>query len=91
MCCNLCYLSKVLDVEVMKRQYKETAECKSLYDLVEKLQYRLEDMEAEHMKLIIRIGHLEDIRKLIRRGITNISIRHYKGSLARGSFLLYNM
>ncbi len=43
----------------MKRRYKETAECKSLYDLVEKLQYRLEDMEAEHMKLIIRIGHLE--------------------------------
>jgi len=35
------------------------AECKNLYDLVEKLQYRLEDMESEHMQLIVRIAHLE--------------------------------
>ena len=36
------------------------AECKTLYDLVERLQYRLEDMESEHMQLIVRIGKLED-------------------------------
>ena len=41
------------------RGEQNISECKSLYDLVEKLQYRLEDMENEHMQLIVRIAHLE--------------------------------
>jgi RAB protein geranylgeranyltransferase component A len=41
------------------RGVQNISECKSLYDLVEKLQYRLEDMENEHMQLIVRIAHLE--------------------------------
>ena len=35
------------------------AECKSLYDLVEKLQYRLEDMENEHMQLLREMGRIQ--------------------------------
>ena len=42
------------------RGEQNIAECKTLYDLVERLQYRLEDMESEHMQLIVRIGKLED-------------------------------
>ncbi len=34
-------------------------ECKSLYDLVEKLQYRLEDMESEHMQLLREMGRIQ--------------------------------
>jgi len=41
------------------RGEQNIAECKTLYDLVEKLQYRLEDMENEHMQLMVRIAHLE--------------------------------
>ena len=35
------------------------SECKSLYDLVERLQYRLEDMENEHMQLTREIARLQ--------------------------------
>ena len=38
---------------------KTIAECKSLYDLVERLQYRLEDMENEHMQLTREIARLQ--------------------------------
>ena len=31
----------------------------NLFDLVERLQYRIEDMENEHMQLIVRFAHLE--------------------------------
>ena len=41
------------------RGEQNIAEFKNLYDLIEKLQYRLEDMESEHMQLIVRIAHLE--------------------------------
>tara|TARA_B100001939_G_scaffold282788_1_gene251923 strand:+ start:186 stop:401 length:216 start_codon:yes stop_codon:yes gene_type:complete len=41
------------------RGEQNISECKSLYDLVETLQYRLEDMENEHMQLMVRIAHLE--------------------------------
>ena len=33
------------------RGEENVANCASLYELVEKLQYRLEDMENEHMQL----------------------------------------
>ena len=41
------------------RGEQNISECKNLYDLVERLQYRLEDMENEHMQLIRRYATLE--------------------------------
>ena len=34
------------------------SECQNIYDLVERLQYRLEDMENEHMMILREIGEL---------------------------------
>lgn len=42
------------------RGEKNISECKSLYDLVERLQYRLEDMENEHMQLSRKYDVLEE-------------------------------
>ena len=42
------------------RGEQNISECKSLYDLVERLQYRLEDMENEHMQMLRRIDALEN-------------------------------
>ena len=33
------------------RGEQKISECQTIYDLVERLQYRLEDMENEHMQL----------------------------------------
>ena len=41
------------------RGEKNISECKNLYELVERLQYRLEDMENEHMQLIRKYESLE--------------------------------
>ena len=41
------------------RGEQNISECKNLYDLVERLQYRLEDLESEHMQLIRRLQELE--------------------------------
>jgi len=41
------------------RGEQNISECKSLYDLVERLQYRLEDMENEHMQLTREITRLQ--------------------------------
>jgi predicted RNase H-like nuclease (RuvC/YqgF family) len=41
------------------RGEKNISECKNLYDLVERLQYRLEDMENEHMQLSRKYDALE--------------------------------
>ena len=38
------------------RGEQNISECKTLYDLVERLQYRLEDMENEHMQLTLEIA-----------------------------------
>ena len=35
------------------------AECKNLYELVEKLQYRLEDLENEHMMLLKQLARIQ--------------------------------
>jgi len=35
------------------------SECQNIYELVEKLQWRLEDLENEHMHLISKIAKLE--------------------------------
>jgi len=41
------------------RGEENISECKNLYDLVERLQYRLEDMENEHMQLSRKYDALE--------------------------------
>ena len=41
------------------RGEQNISEYKNLYDLVERLQYRLEDLESEHMQLIRRLQELE--------------------------------
>ena len=45
--------------EESDRGEQNIAECKTLYDLVERLQYRLEDMENEHMQLTREIARLQ--------------------------------
>lgn len=42
------------------RGEQNISECQNIYELVEKLQYRLEDMENEHMQLLWRIDALEN-------------------------------
>ena len=41
------------------RGEENVANCANLYELVEKLQYRLEDLENEHMLLIRKVGQLD--------------------------------
>tara|TARA_B100002019_G_scaffold41239_1_gene34526 strand:- start:876 stop:1082 length:207 start_codon:yes stop_codon:yes gene_type:complete len=41
------------------RGEENVANCANLYELVEKLQYRLEDLENEHMLLIRQLGKLD--------------------------------
>ena len=41
------------------RGEENIANCANLYELVEKLQYRLEDLENEHMLLIRQLGKLD--------------------------------
>ena len=41
------------------RGEENISECKNLYDLVERLQYRLEDLENEHMQLLCEIAKLQ--------------------------------
>ena len=45
--------------EESDRGQQNISECKNLYDLVERLQYRLEDMENEHMQLTREIARLQ--------------------------------
>ena len=45
--------------EESDRGEQNISECKNLYDLVERLQYRLEDMESEHMQLTLEIARLQ--------------------------------
>tara|TARA_E500000331_G_scaffold65736_1_gene60378 strand:- start:1741 stop:1944 length:204 start_codon:yes stop_codon:yes gene_type:complete len=40
------------------RGEKNITECKSIYDIVEKLQWRLESLENEHMLLLAEINKL---------------------------------
>ena len=53
-------VKKMLDwfYQESDRGEQNIAECKNLYDLVERLQYRLEDMENEHMQLTREIARL---------------------------------
>ena len=42
------------------RGEENISDCKSLYELVEKLQYRIEDLENEHMLLLKEINQLKN-------------------------------
>jgi len=51
------------------RGEQNISECKNLYDLVERLQYRLEDMENEHMLLSRKY---DDLEQKLNRIINNL-------------------
>ena len=54
-------LKKMLEwfYEDTDRGEQNISECQNIYDLVEKLQYRLEDLENEHMLLLGEIRQLK--------------------------------
>ena len=53
------------------RGEQNIAECKSLYDLVEKLQYRLENMESEHMQLLCEMGKIQSKLDMLETDLAN--------------------
>ena len=54
-------VKKMLDwfYQESDRGEQNISECQSIYELVERLQYRLEDMESEHMQLTREIARLQ--------------------------------
>ena len=56
------------------RGEQNISECQNIYELVEKLQYRLEDLENEHMLVLREIGELRS--KLDTTTSTDISDEH---------------
>ena len=53
------------------RGEQNISECKSIYDLVERLQYRLEDMENEHMQLTREISRLNGRLDMLAENLPN--------------------
>ena len=53
------------------RGEQNIAECKNIYDLVERIQYRLEDMENEHMHLTREIARLQGRIDILESDLTN--------------------
>ena len=43
----------------MKKQYKETAECKNLYDMILELHERIDSLEEQNSTMIRLLGHLD--------------------------------
>ena len=43
----------------MKRQYKETVECKNLYDMILELRERINSLEEQNSTMIRLLGHLD--------------------------------
>jgi len=56
------------------RGEQNISECQNIYELVEKLQYRLEDLENEHMLVLREIGELRS--KLDTTASTDIVDEH---------------
>ena len=46
-------------------------ECENLYDLVKKLQYRLEDMESEHMQLLCKTEKIKSRLDMLETDLAN--------------------
>ena len=42
----------------MKKSEQKTADCDNLYDMIELLHSRIEEIESEHMQLIRKMGEL---------------------------------
>ena len=53
------------------RGEENVVNCSNLYELVEKLQYRLEDMENEHMQLTIKIAKLQARLDMMESNLPN--------------------
>ena len=53
------------------RGEENVVNCSNLYELVEKLQYRLEDMENEHMQLTVKIAKLEARLDMMESNLPN--------------------
>ena len=54
-------VKKMLDwfYQESDRGEQNIVECKNLYDLVERLQYRVEDLENEHMMLLKQLARIQ--------------------------------
>ena len=50
---------------------ENVANCVNLYELVEKLQYRLESMENEHMQLFREVGKLQGKLDILESELSN--------------------
>ena len=50
---------------------ENVANCVNLYELVEKLQYRLESMENEHMQLLREVGKLQGKLDILESELSN--------------------
>ena len=53
------------------RGEQNISECQTIYDLVERLQYRLEDMENEHMQLTREISRLNGRLDMLAENLPN--------------------
>ena len=42
----------------IKKSEQKIADCDNIYDMIEILQYRIEEIETEHMQLIRKMGEL---------------------------------
>jgi cell division protein FtsB len=50
---------------------QNVASCSNLYELIERLQYRLENMENEHMHLVCEIGKLQSKLDMLESELSN--------------------
>ena len=53
------------------RGERDISECKNLYDFLEHLQYRIENMENEHMQLTREIARLQSRIDLMESQLSN--------------------
>ena len=66
-------VKKMLDwfYQESDRGEQNISECQTIYDLVERLQYRLEDMENEHMQLTRQISNLHSRLDMLVENLPN--------------------
>ena len=66
-------VKKMLDwfYQESDRGEQNISECQTIYDLVERLQYRLEDMENEHMQLTREISRLNGRLDMLAENLPN--------------------
>tara|TARA_B100002019_G_scaffold76483_1_gene66044 strand:- start:211 stop:426 length:216 start_codon:yes stop_codon:yes gene_type:complete len=53
------------------RGEENIANCANLYELVEKLQFRLEDMENEHMQVLCKVAKLQARLDMLESDFSN--------------------